>query len=125
MDTFCAEEIKISRSLNVRRSDARSSSSLPAGGGIHVGLAVLGLLVNTLDESTFHFSSPATLAGGCLPKPTVEGPGPKKRAGKQRADRQRIRPHFASQRFIVGRMPARSPSVKPPDAASPAASATM
>jgi hypothetical protein len=37
--------------------------------------------------------------------------------------RQQIRPHFAScQRFRVGRMPARSPSVKPPDAASPVAS---
>jgi len=32
--------------------------------------------------------------GGCLPKPTGEGPGPKKRAGKQRVDRQRICPHF-------------------------------
>ena len=34
------------------------------------------------------------------------------RAGKQRADRQRIRPHFASQRFLVGCMPAWEPKLR-------------
>ena len=71
----------------------------------------------------FHASSPSDFCGGCL---TQKALGRRSAPlGKQRADRQRIRPHFSGQRFRVGRMPARSPSVKPPDAASPAASAAM
>ena len=73
----------------------------------------------------FHISSPSDFCGGCL---TQKALGRRSAPlGKQSVDRQRTRPHFSGQLFRVGRMPARSPSVKPPDAASsrPAADARL